>query len=230
MPNSTYYPSRQAELLLWAEAFQQGVQDRQAVLQLPQELLDRLSDSVSAFATGMARIADIATRTRGAIAWKDEKRTQMIAVVREVVDQIQVNPGVDDQMRRDLGITVRDRTPSPVPVPDAPPMLIVMDTTRFGVKVRLKNIEEQERRAKSAGVKGATILGFIGDVPSDDPMQWVLLGSTSKTRETLAFPLTTPPGSKVWLTAYWFNNKMQAGPLCMPVSACLRVDGMAQAA
>ena len=33
----------------------------------------------------------------------------------------------------------------------------------------------------------------------------------------VTFPGTTPAGSKVWFTAFWFNNRKQDGPAATPI-------------
>ena len=42
-------------------------------------------------------------------------------------------------------------------------------------------------------------------------------GNSGRTRIDITFPSGITPGSKVWFTAFWFNEKKQAGPTTTPV-------------
>ena len=46
-------------------------------------------------------------------------------------------------------------------------------------------------------------------------------GSTSKTTTDVLFNEDIAPGTKVWLTAFFFNERKQNGPACTPVPAII---------
>ena len=70
----------------------------------------------------------------------------------------------------------------------------------------------------SVGVKGASIFRYIGENAPNSVEGWTFAGNTTKTVYEVTLPAETPAGSKVWITAYWFNGKMQSGPAATPVS------------
>ena len=39
------------------------------------------------------------------------------------------------------------------------------------------------------------------------------------------FPESVAPGTQVWLTAVWFNERKQMGPACAPVGAQINFGG-----
>jgi hypothetical protein len=81
---------------------------------------------------------------------------------------------------------------------------------------------------KPAGVKGASVCWFAGDAPPADPALWHFGANTTRNVVDVMLPTDTTPGSKVWLTAFWFNNKMEAGPASIPVS--IHIPGTMEAA
>jgi len=44
------------------------------------------------------------------------------------------------------------------------------------------------------------------------------MGNTTQTRTAVRFNGELPPGTKVWLSAFWCNPRLQSGPPCNPVS------------
>jgi hypothetical protein len=49
-------------------------------------------------------------------------------------------------------------------------------------------------------------------------------------RVELAFLSGNPPGTRVWLTAFWFNGRKQSGPMCAPVGTNLPGGSVSMAA
>ena len=109
-----------------------------------------------------------------------------------------------------------DVDPSPIPVPTEVPELDVLSVAGRTVRIRLHNENTLSVR-KPAGVKGATIFSFVGEDAPEDISLWKFEMSTAKTTVDITFPITVEAGSKVWLTAFWFNPKLQSGPACLAV-------------
>jgi hypothetical protein len=74
------------------------------------------------------------------------------------------------------------------------------------------DIKHPEKRGKPEDVLGATVLYWCGDEPADDFSQWRFAMNTSRPVFDVEIPMCVPPGAKVWITAFWFNKKMQSGP------------------
>lgn len=71
---------------------------------------------------------------------------------------------------------------------------------------------------KPPGVKGASLFWFVGDAPPAEDSLWHFGGNTTKNVSEIILPTTTEPGAKVWITAFWFNNRMESGPGATPMS------------
>jgi hypothetical protein len=59
------------------------------------------------------------------------------------------------------------------------------------------------------GVNGATVMSFVGASAPANPTAYKYEGSTSKTTVDVLFPESTAPGTQVWLTAFFFNERKQ---------------------
>jgi len=215
MPNQSYLPSREAELLTWSTNFNNQVQADSAGVGLSAEQATALNTAQTAFASAYDTAHDPITRSPLNIQLKNEKKAALIALVRQDVAIIQAFPGTTDAQRTALGITVRDNTPTPAPIPATSPVVTVA-----AVEGRLFNLELREvgseRRGKPAGVKCAWIYTYVGeDLPTFEQMTF--RGSTGKTDTKIVLPADTPVGSKVWISACWVNTAEKPGAVSLPI-------------
>lgn len=166
-----------------------------------------------------------ATRSPSNIETKDDAKAALIAETRKLVNIVQAYPGTTDTMRVDLGITVRDYDPTPVPVPGTSPTIDILSVDAWTVKLRLHN-GDSTSRAKPAGVKGASLFSYVGGTPPVSVDDWKFEGSVTTTLTQVVFPDTVTPGTVVWITAFWFNPTAQSGPAATPVSTRINYGGM----
>jgi hypothetical protein len=139
---------------------------------------------------------------------------------------------VTDAQRLDLGLNVR-ATPAPIPAPSQAPNLDVAGRLGTTVTIKLHDGSTSGRRRKPAGVQGASVFSFVGTGGATPPAEladWKFEGNTTRTKIDVQFDAALAPGTLVWLCAFWFNPRGQAGPGCTPVSAILAGGGMQMAA
>ena len=113
----------------------------------------------------------------------------------------------------------------PVPAPGSAPTIDVESVRNSTVSLRLHGAGDPTRRGKPAGVSGAAVYSFVGAAALTDERDWTFEGLTSKTKMNVTFPNTVTPGSKVWFTAFWFNERKQNGPAADPVTTYLQGGG-----
>jgi hypothetical protein len=142
---------------------------------------------------------------------------------------VQAHPGITDEQIVDLRLTLRDRQPSPVPAPASAPVFIVKSQVGRTIYCRLEDAEDSESRSRPAGVTGASVLMFVGENAPASPALWTLAKNVSKTTFELDLGAEVPGGAKVWLSAFWFNQKQQNSAPATPVSVRV-ADTLAQAA
>lgn len=184
------------------------------------------------FADALALTDAPSTRTKSKIQAKDDARDALVdgpGGLRELAAIVQAFPGTTNEMRVDLGLPVRDREPTPIPAPASAPVFIIKSLLGRTVVCRLGDANDSESRGKPEGVTGASVLMFVGDEAPENPMQWTLAKNVSKTQFELDLGGTVPGGSKVWLSAFWFNQKQENSAPATPVSVRV-ADTLAQAA
>ena len=168
------------------------------------------------------------TRSPANIFAKNEQKKTLVNATRMLVDVVQAWPPMTNDKRAVLGITVRDRTPRPVPRPTERPRIAVTGVSGHDVTVELTR--EDGRRGRPANAAQATLLSFVGESPSANPDDWRFEGNTTKAATTVEVSTSVPAGSRVWVTAFWSNRRAQSGPPAEPVSAFVQFGGMARAA
>lgn len=226
---NTYLPSKDAELLAWSATFNTYIAINQAAVGLTIEQTVAYDAAQTDYASAYELVQDRVTRSPANIEDKNVKKRALIELTREFVNIVQANPGTTDTMRSAMGITVRDSTPTPVPVPGEPPTIDITGVSGFTIKLRLHN-GDSTRRAKPNGVKGATLFSYVGEEPPTDLAAWKFEGNVTRTITSVTMPGTVEPGSKVWLTAFWFNTRAESGPATTPVFNWIGSGGVNMAA
>lgn len=161
------------------------------------------------------------TQSRTLTAQKNAAKAALLAVGRELYGIVQDSRSVSVADKLDVGVNPRDAVPTPVPVPATAPGIELLGVVGTTVKLRLFDTAVSGRRGKPPGVIGASVFSFIGTAPPADLAGWKFEGNTGRTKINILFPADTAPGTKVWLTASWFNSRKQAGANTDPVAANL---------
>jgi hypothetical protein len=163
------------------------------------------------------------TRSQSAVIVKDEKKFAMVQKLRELARIVQAFPGTTNEDRSLLGLTVPGER-QPQPAPGFAPKLDVMQVDRNLVRVQLRDSQNLSR-LRPDFAKAANVFSFIGEVPPAGAQGWFFQGGTTRTRFDVSFDAELPMGTKVWLTAFWKNERDQSGPACTPVPATLLGGG-----
>jgi hypothetical protein len=185
----------------------------------------------TAIATAYATATNPATNSKANVEIKNNAKAALLdgpGGARQLVAIIQAFPGTNDDMRAELNVRIPDTDPTPAPVPTTSPDLDILATFGHTIRVRLHE-SKVSGNTTPEGVKGASVFFFVGDNAPAEISQWNYNGMTTRSTYDAVLPSETPFGSKVWLTAFWFNNRMESGPAATPVSIHLP-GGMAQAA
>ena len=233
MPSESYLPKREADLVTWSNNFESLVRVNFAQYGVTTAQATAYTALNTAWRNAYQAANDNSTRTPSSITTKNTAKANLIdgpGGIRELVAIIQGFPGTTNTMRSDLEITVRDFEPTPVPAPADPPQITIASVIGRTVKIRLRDINNPDRRAKPEGVQSAAVLWFVGEEPPSTLLGWNLAGNASRTNYEVEFPATVEPGAKVWITAYWLNPRSESGPAATPVNTFVQYGGLAQAA
>ena len=220
-----------AKLLGWSGAYSTTINAAPDDYGLGIQQCELYEADQAAFAAAYAKCQDLGSKTRTDTVVKSAARDKLVAASRALVDICQAWPGMTDAKRSALNIPIRDREPTPTPVPALAPLLEVVRQDPFSVTIRLRDAANRERRGKPPKVLGACLMTCVGDVPPNTVEDWTFQGNTTKTTETVEFPRTLVPGTKVWVTAAWCNARLLTGPPAAPVGVRLSgTEGLGKAA
>ncbi|MEM8495652.1 MAG: hypothetical protein AAF663_09735 [Planctomycetota bacterium] len=214
---ANYLPNRESELVTWMTNFKTLIDAAPTDYGLTSTQASDYDALADAYLAAYQTANDPSTRTAPAIEAKDTAKAAVLAETRRLVRIAQAWPGMTNAKRSDLGITVPDTDPTPVPVPSEEPQLDVASVNGRRVSLRLREQSTGERR-KPAGVAGATVLSYVGETIPASIRDWSFEGNTTRLDVDVVFADAVPQGAKVWVTAYWYNRKAESGPACPPVS------------
>jgi len=168
-------------------------------------------------------------RSKSLATAKDEAKRNLLAFARALYGQVQSSTVVTDANKELLGVTVR-KAPAPQPAPGYAPDADVVLVNGRTVRVRAHDAQVPTRKGKPPGVKGLTVLSYVGEAPPANIANWVFEGNTTKTTIDVVFPDTVAAGAKVWITCFWRNERDMSGPACSPISTYLQFGGVSMAA
>src|SRR5690606_17532262 len=184
---------------------------------LPAEA-DQLQAATDLYVEALRITSSPSTRTSPAIANKNDTAAELRRVAGLISSRIQGMATVTDAQKIALGLTVRKPRVRRLPAPEHAPELMIEDAHRHRVAIRLID-RATGRRGRPADVAGATVFSYVGEKPNADTLRgWDFETSTARTKLILHLDPALPPGTKVWLRAFWTNRRCERGPLCNPVA------------
>jgi hypothetical protein len=226
---TTFLPTRESELVTWSLTFKTLITATPTAYALTAGQATTYGGLHDTFVTKYNLCNADATRSPSNIVAKDDAKIALIANARLLARIVQAAPSVTNQQKSDLGLTVRDVGPTPIPPPSDAPDIDIVAVSGNTVRLRLHEAGQSSKRAKPDGVAGATIFSAVGAVAPTTEEAWTFQGNTTKTLFDVTFPPTIEPGAKVWFTAFWRNNRDESGPASTPVTTNI-AGGSAMAA
>lgn len=202
----------------WSASFASGISIDPESLGLDAAMSASYSATHDQFAQELRAAIAPSTRGPSACAAKDQARRDLEAEARRLARIIQAHPGVTDQQRYDLGLTIRDESLTHVRTPRTAPDVEIKANQPRRVRIRLGNGVERARRGRPPGTAGAMIFSYVGDEPSSNADDWQFRHLTTRTLTTVRLPASIPAGAKLWLSARWLSTRLEPGPAAAPVS------------
>jgi hypothetical protein len=224
-----FFPSREADIVTWTTNFKTLITATPTAYGLTAAQATAYGAKSDDFIAKHQAANDPSTRSPSAIVAKDVSKAVLAAEARMLARIVQATPSVTAEQKSDLGLTVRDVEPSPIPPPAFAPGLDILSAVGNTVRIRLHDSGNPTRRGKPDGVAGASVFSFVGATPPAELADWKFEGNITRTTAEVVFPPATPAGSKVWVVAAWYNPRAQRGPACAPVATNIP-GGAAQAA
>jgi hypothetical protein len=218
-------PTKDSLLVPYATNFSSRVTTSPLVFGLSAGQATALSAVVNPYLAAAQVVSSPGNRSTSLVNIKNQAKTAMLPVLREMYGLVQANLSVADDNKLLLGVTLRAE-PSPIPVPGTWPGMDILSTIGRKVKVHLHDNTSETKRAKPPGVVGAVITSYHGPNP-ENPALYKWEGSTNRSTFEIEFPESVAPGTVVYLSAMWLNAKNESGPACPPQRTTIQfVQGM----
>jgi hypothetical protein len=225
-----FIPRRDADLLRWSSNFDQKINFSPASFGISHSDAAEYAVLHASFAQLYAAAVGASTRTPSGIIAKDDARAALVKRARQLANRVRGHMEVTDAQRLELGLRVKRRATGMrrrIQRPSHAPVLQIISVQGSTVRIRLGNSEMPTHRTLPRDVKGAMICSYIGEQPPPTLAGWSLRPSITRTTCEVTFPPGLPPGTRVWVTAYWFNHAgaprpgLGNGPAAMPVGTWL---------
>ena len=141
---------------------------------------------------------------------KDNNRKDWQGTIRKLVQRIQADESTTDAQRAALGITVPDRTPTPIGPPTSRPSARLEN--RGGLRHTINFVDENTptRTAKPAGVMGAEIWVYVGDAPPENTQEMRFLGLDTRTPYEAKFE-SADASKTAYYRLRWVNRQGESG-------------------
>ena len=135
----------------------------------------------------------------------------VVAATREFVNfNLRYNHAMTDSDRTEMGLTIPDRTPTPVPVPTTFPVFKADTSKTIRIVLNIHD-SQSEKRGKPNGVHGCEIRWAILDNPPTGIEDLVHSAFTTKASYTFDFDLPQQ-GKRLYFCGHWENTKGEKGP------------------
>jgi hypothetical protein len=233
-----YLPHRQLDLLTWSSNFSAHLNSSPGNFGVAAAQAANYALKHQAFANAIQVIESPSTRTPVAITDKNIAKRELENAARELAQIIQNTPGMDNQKRVVLGLSLHRESrrhsdgnslaaPSTSHVAQRP-RLFVRAVAGRQVRLRLSD-RSSTRRGRPIDAAGAMIFSFVGQFPPAAIGEWKFEGLATRNTRDVWIPSSVPNGSTIWFSACWYNARGQAGATCNPVHTNI-AGGLAKAA
>jgi hypothetical protein len=217
---SDYIPGSDADFSAWLQNFITYANAHIPQLGIIAADITSLQTLGQDFDTAQQTTNTIQAQAKGAVAAEADVRSALEAAVREVVGRIQTHPGVTDEHRNSLGITVRSGTRTPVGPPTSKPVATVDTSNRLQHIVAFVDELTPSSRAKPAGALGCEIWVKVDGPPPADPSELKYLATDTRSPYVAEYD-----GSQAGKTAYymlrWVSTRGETGPWSQTIAATI---------
>lgn len=210
-----YIPLPDADFRSWAKNYVR----RAADLQLPGPIVTELQALEDDWSIRYADHLRKQDEAKAATVGKDTARAELTAKIRESAAQVQANPDVSDEQKRNAGLPVYKTGRSPAPVPATRPVVEVDTSQRLSHVVHFRD-EGSTSKAKPKGVQAAEIWCKIGDAPPADESELHFMGLDTRTPYLAHFDFADA-GKTAYYMVRWINTRQEHGPWSETVAATI---------
>ncbi|MGC4033574.1 MAG: hypothetical protein QM754_17950 [Tepidisphaeraceae bacterium] len=149
MPNVTFLPSRDADLLQWCQNFSTRITAGPVPLGLTPALCTTFSGLLATFTAALAACAP-ETRSKSAVTAKNAARDAVKINARLLANIINGQATVTDAQKQALGLKVR-AVPKPIPAPTVAPGMTINGVSGRTVKISIFDPTKVNKKGRPQG-------------------------------------------------------------------------------
>jgi hypothetical protein len=216
-----YMPRPDGNFSAWANHYYEAVKKFYEEQGFDPDLLTPLQKALATWNAQYPAHVRAQAAAEAARQAKDAARAALEKEVRPVTNFVQGYPKTTNADRAEMGITVRDTSPSPAPAPSSRPLALVESGQRLTHQLRLVDESTPTRRARPAGVLGAEVWVKLVAPPSADspaptdpardPSSFTFLTMTTRPSFRAEFKAGEGGKTAVYM-ARWVNTRGEKGP------------------
>lgn len=215
----SFFDEPEAQFAAGSQVFLQGLEGTPPPFNVPGSLVTQYEFLNSTLQELVADCGNPSLRTPTKVAQKRAAKKACRAAAVAIAAIVRAFPGTTDAQLVALSLAPRGpRQARRVPGKAALRIASVSGRTVVG---RLSDPSDPTRRGLPPEVDGATVVSYTGSEPPSDVEAWSFVANVSRASFKTTFPATVAPGSKVWLAAFFFNERKQSGEASDPVSTYL---------
>jgi hypothetical protein len=218
--SSGYLPNADGDLLGWVKNCAARMASSYAEYGIPQAQAEGFVTLAGEYAVALAAVQNRGARTGAGVIVMNAARTRVKVAARGIVALARAQPDMVPEKLIELGASVRKGTSTPAPRVRQQPRVSVRSVVARKVSVQVTTLGVPGFRLPP-GVKGMNVFIHVGDRPPERINHWTYALSTTKTKFDIDFPRDTPAFSKVWISCFYLNNRLQRGMASIPLATNL---------
>jgi hypothetical protein len=219
MSNSSYLPSKEADLVDWADNFVTVLTAHATAWQVPADEVTALTAALNAFKPLHEQAAG-PDSTAVIVEQKNEAKAALVTLIRNMVNYRLANPAVvNNAARVELGLHVKDTNPTPVGPPTTAPEIELTFPGIRRIDVHFKD-ESSSSKARPAGTNGAVVFWEFSETPITDLNALSHSALATKTPYRFEFG-EADRGKRIYVALRWQSSRGDRGPASSIESAAV---------
>jgi len=214
-----FIPQNDAEFNLWQLSLTDIIEPNLTLWNINPDDYSALKATQNAWITAFTKASNKQNRTRADVQSKDDAHDTYVKALRQFNAQwLSNNTRVLNSDRERMGLTVKQGTHKPVPVPATSPVGMVDFSVRLRHTINYTDEATPRSKAKPAGVHGCEIWTKIdGSAPMDASELDYLATNTSSPYSVTFEGKNAAKNVYYWLR--WVNTRGEPGPWSRTISA-----------
>lgn len=219
-----YMPQTDDGFWHWLQNFSSLIAADPAKYGMTQADATIITDHFEAYSPLWTKSKQPSIRTTSLIQNKDAVKAAAMGSCRVYAQIIKANQGVDEEDKSALGLRIDDTTPTPIPVPDSSPMLMIQAAFSGEHVIRYADENSPASRRKPHGVQFIELYCNVSHGANPDQSTAKAVGLFGK-QPIKVEQEQTDAGKTATYFGRWVNTKGEAGPWGLPVCMTIAFGG-----